>query len=89
IAPGLKSIHEARQIRHTLLRAFERAEACDDPMEKRRLLTTVVIGAGPTGVEMAGAVVELGRFMLQRDYRTLLPNDLRVVLVEATPRILA
>lgn len=89
VAPGLKSIHEARQIRHTLLRGFERVERSDDASERRRLLTTVVIGGGPTGVEMAGAVAELGRFMLQRDYRSLRPSDLRVVLVEATPRILA
>lgn len=88
-APGLKSIHEARQIRHRLLLAFEQAERSQDEAEKRRLLTSVVIGGGPTGVEMAGAISELGRFMIDRDFRSLRPEQLHVVLVEAGPRILA
>lgn len=88
-APGLKSIHEARQIRHRLLLAFEQAERSQDEAEQRRLLTSVVIGGGPTGVEMAGAISELGRFMIERDFRSLRPEQHHVVLVEAGPRILA
>jgi len=88
-APGLKSIHEARQIRHRLLLAFERAERAKSETEKQALLTSIVIGGGPTGVEMAGAISELGRFMISRDFRNLQPDNLRVILVEAGPRILA
>jgi NADH dehydrogenase len=88
-APGLKTIHEARKIRHKLLLSFEKAERTSDVQERRELLTTVVIGGGPTGVEMAGAISELGRFMIERDFRNLNRNDLRVILVEAGPRILA
>ncbi|EPE96619.1 NAD(P)/FAD-dependent oxidoreductase [Rhizobium grahamii] len=88
-APGLKSIHEARQIRHRLLLAFEHAERVKSEPEKRALLTSIVIGGGPTGVEMAGAISELGRFMISRDFRNLQPDNLQVILVEAGPRILA
>ena len=88
-APGLKSIHEARQIRHSLLLAFEKAERSEDEAEKRRLLTSVIIGGGPTGVEMAGAISELGLFMIARDFRSLKPDQLQVLLIEAGPRILA
>jgi NADH dehydrogenase len=87
-APGLKSIHEARQIRHRLLLAFERAERAKSEAEKQALLTSIVIGGGPTGVEMAGAISELGRFMISRDFRNLQPDNLKVILVEAGPRIL-
>lgn len=89
VAPGLKTIHEARQIRHRLLLAFERAELSQDPEEKKALLTSVIIGGGPTGVEMAGAIAELGRFMITRDFRRLSPEHFRVLLLEAGPRILA
>lgn len=82
-APGLKSIHEARLIRHRLLLAFERAERATETAEKQSLLTSIVIGGGPTGVEMAGAISELGRFMITRDFRNLQPDHLRVLLVEA------
>ncbi len=88
-APGLKSIHEARDIRHRLLLAFEKAERSTDEAEKRRLLTSVVIGGGPTGVEMAGAISELGRFMIAQDFRKLHADQLTVLLVEAGPRILS
>lgn len=88
-APGLKSIHEARLIRQRLLLAFERAERASDPARQRALLTTVIIGGGPTGVEMAGAISELGRYMIERDFRNLNVTDLRVILVEAGPRLLA
>ncbi|MBW9117320.1 NAD(P)/FAD-dependent oxidoreductase [Rhizobium cauense] len=89
VAPGLKTIHEAREIRHRLLLGFERAERATRPSEKQALLTSIVIGGGPTGVEMAGAISELGRFMISRDFRNLQPDHLRVLLVEAGPRILA
>jgi len=88
-APGLKSIHEARDIRHRLLLAFERAERSTDEAEKRKLLTSVVIGGGPTGVEMAGAISELGRFMIAQDFRKLNADHLTVLLIEAGPRILS
>ncbi len=87
-APGLKSIHEARLIRQRLLIAFEKAELSTDRLEQRALLTTVIIGGGPTGVEMAGAVNELGRYMIERDFRTLRREDFRVVLAEGGPRLL-
>jgi NADH:ubiquinone reductase (H+-translocating) len=88
-APGLKSIHEARQIRHRLLVAFEQAELAASASDKQKMLTSIIIGGGPTGVEMAGAISELGRFMISRDFRTLRPQHLRVMLVEAGPRLLA
>jgi NADH dehydrogenase len=88
-APGLKTIHEARLIRQRLLLAFEKAELAHDPAEKQALLTSIVIGGGPTGVEMAGAISELGRFMITRDFRRLSPDHMRVILIEAGPRILA
>lgn len=88
VAPGLKSLREARQIRQKLLTAFEKAEVTSDLDEKRACLTTVIIGGGPTGVEMAGAISELGRFMITRDFRNLSPDHMRVVLVEAAPRLL-
>lgn len=88
-APGLKTIHEARLIRQRLLLAFEKAELSQDPDEKKALLTSVVIGGGPTGVEMAGAIAELGHFMIERDFRSLQPEHFRIILIEAAPRILA
>lgn len=88
-APGLKSIHEARLIRQRLLISFEKAELSQDPEEKKTLLTSVIIGGGPTGVEMAGAIAELGHFMIERDFRSLQPEHFRIVLIEAGPRILA
>ncbi|KQS81276.1 pyridine nucleotide-disulfide oxidoreductase [Rhizobium sp. Leaf384] len=88
-APGLKTLHEARRIRHRLLLAFEKAEQTKDPAERRALLTSIVVGGGPTGVEMAGAISELGRSMASRDFRTIPLSDLRVILVEAGPRILS
>ncbi len=89
MAPGLKTIEDARTIRTRLLTAFERAEMTDDPDRQRALMTTLVVGGGPTGVEMAGAVAELARFALARDFRRVDPRAARVVLVEAGPRVLA
>lgn len=88
VAPGLKKIDDATAIRERVLLAFERAETEPDPAERRRLLTFVVIGAGPTGVEMAGALAELARHALSRDFRSIDPRQARVVLVEAGARVL-
>lgn len=88
VAPGLKKIDEATDIRKRLLLAFERAEAMLDTEAKLAGLTFVVVGGGPTGVEMAGAIAELARHTLVRDFRKIDPSSARVVLVEAGPRIL-
>jgi NADH dehydrogenase FAD-containing subunit len=88
IAPGLKKIEDATQIRHRLLLAFEHAESTEDPVERRALLTFIVIGGGPTGVEMAGAIAELARHALVDDFRAIDPAQARVILVEAGPRLL-
>jgi NADH dehydrogenase len=83
MAPGLKSLADALDIRERLLLAFERAECEDDPAQRRRLTTVLVIGAGPTGVELAGAIAELGRRGLNREFRRVDPAETRVILVEA------
>lgn len=88
-APAVKTIEDALRIRARLLTAFERAETSDDPAERRFLLTTVIVGGGPTGVEMAGAIADLARFAMARDFRTLTRDMARVVLIEAGPRILS
>lgn len=88
LAPGLKSIREARAIRQRLLHAFEEAEMAADEATQRQLLTSVVIGGGPTGVEMAGAIAELGRFMISRDFRNIPSDRLKVLLIEGGPRLL-
>ncbi|MCW5745306.1 MAG: NAD(P)/FAD-dependent oxidoreductase [Alphaproteobacteria bacterium] len=88
-APGLKKIDDATEIRRRILTAFELAETEDDPVARRRLLTFIVIGAGPTGVEMAGAIAELARRALARDFRRIDPRSARILLVEAGPRVLA
>ncbi|MEM8902872.1 MAG: NAD(P)/FAD-dependent oxidoreductase [Actinomycetota bacterium] len=87
-APGLKTIEDAIEIRRRLLTAFERAEREDDPAVRRALLTFVVIGAGPTGVELAGAISEIALRTLARDFRRIDPTTTRVVLVEADDRVL-
>ena len=88
-APGLKTLEDATAMRRRLLMAFEKAEIETDPDKRRALLTFVIIGAGPTGVELAGAIIELGRITLRRDFRNIHPEDARVVLIEAGPRVLA
>ena len=88
-APGPRTIEDARLIRARLLRAFEHAEACTDPEEQEALLTTVVVGGGPTGVEMAGSIAELARYSLRRDFRHIDPTKARILLVEAGPRLLS
>jgi NADH dehydrogenase len=89
VAPGLKNIDDATGIRRRILSAFEEAEQSSDSEARRRLLTFVVIGAGPTGVEMAGAIAELAHIALRRDFRVINPREARIVLVEAGPRVLA
>ncbi len=87
-APGLKTVEDALAIRHRVLVAFEKAEVADDPDERRRLLTFVVVGGGPTGVEMAGAIADLARLQLAREFRGFDAKGARVVLVEAGPVVL-
>jgi len=89
LAPGLKSIDDATYIRRRLLLAFEKAEMAADARLRQRLLTFVLIGGGPTGVEMAGALAELARAALARDFRRINPRVARIVLIEAGPRVLA
>src|SRR5439155_2128246 len=87
-APGLKSIVQATAIRRKILLAFEKAEKEPDPEKRRALLTFVMVGAGPTGVEMAGAIGGLAHKTLVSDFRHINPKEARIVLVEALPRIL-
>jgi NADH:ubiquinone reductase (H+-translocating) len=88
LAPGLKSIEDATVIRRRFLLSFEAAERETDPAARRALLTTVVIGAGPTGVEMAGAMAEMARHSIVRDFRSIDPSSARVLLVEGGDRVL-
>jgi NADH dehydrogenase len=88
VAPGPKTVEDALTIRARLLTAFERAEISTDPEEQAALMTTVIVGGGPTGVEMAGAIGELARYSLARDFRHIDPKMARILLVEAGPRIL-
>jgi NADH dehydrogenase len=88
-APGLKSIDDAIEIRRRVLLAFEAAERELDPAERAKLLSFVVIGAGPTGVELAGAIAELGRYVLGRDFRRVRPSETRVLLIEGGARVLS
>jgi NADH:quinone reductase (non-electrogenic) len=87
-APGLKTIDDATYLRRRILLAFERAETEPDAAERRRLLNFVVVGGGPTGVEMAGAIAELAKRALAADFRAIDPRAARVILVEASPRLL-
>ncbi|MFL5587540.1 MAG: NAD(P)/FAD-dependent oxidoreductase [Ktedonobacteraceae bacterium] len=87
-APGLKTIEDARAIRSKILLAFETAEMETDPERRKALLTFVLVGGGPTGVELAGAVAELAHMSLSSDFRHIHPASARIILVEALPRIL-
>lgn len=87
-APGLKSLEEATEIRRRILTSFELAEKEKDPTRQHKLLTFVVVGGGPTGVELAGALGEISRYTLSRDFRHIDPRRTRVILLEAGPRIL-
>src|SRR6187200_3303620 len=88
-APGLKTLEDATTLRRRILVAFERAERETDPAKRAALLTFVIIGAGPTGVEMAGTIADLARDTLPRDFRHIDTRRARVVLIEAGPRVLA
>lgn len=88
VAPGLKTLEQATEIRRRVLSAFERAETETSVTQQEALLTFVVVGGGPTGVELAGAIGEVSRFTLAKDYRNIDPTQTRVILVEAGERIL-
>lgn len=87
-APGLKSLTDATKIRSRVLISFERAETADTGADRKRLLTFIVIGGGPTGVEMAGAIAEIARHALRYDFRHIDPRSARIILIEGGPRIL-
>ena len=87
-APGLKTIEDALEIRRRILLAFEMAERETDEERRRALLTYVIIGGGPTGVELAGAIAEIAYTVMVQDFRSIRPQDARIILVEAGPRIL-
>ncbi len=87
-APGLKTIADARLIRSEILRRFEQAEIAEDAAERERLMTFAVVGGGATGVEMAGAIAELARYTLAKDFRNIRPERANVLLIEAGPRLL-
>jgi NADH dehydrogenase len=88
-ARGPRSLEDARAIRTQLLTAFEYADSAANPTERDRLMTVIVVGGGPTGVEMAGSVAELARHALARDFRHIDPRRARILLIEAAPRLLA
>ena len=88
-APGLKTLEDALEIRRRVLIAFERAERETDPERRKAQLTFVVIGGGPTGVEMAGALAEISRLSLAKDFRHFDPTSARIILIEAGPAVLA
>ena len=87
-APGLKTIEDATEIRRRILLAFEEAEVETDAARRRTLLTFVIVGAGPTGAELAGALAEIARRTLRDDFRTIAPAEARILLVEAGARVL-
>jgi NADH dehydrogenase len=87
-APGLKTLEQATEIRRRVLTAFENAERAADSDEQRKQLTFVIVGGGPTGVELAGAIGEMSRFTLAKDFRSINAKSARVILIEAGPRIL-
>src|SRR5215469_13024444 len=87
-APGLKTLEDALSIRARILTAFERAEAADDPEERVAWLTFAIVGAGATGVELAGTLAEIARHTLKREFRRIDPASARILLVEAGPRVL-
>ena len=88
LAPGLKSVEDGAELRRRFLLAFEEAERSDDPARQRSLLTFVIVGGGPTGVELAGALPDIARKAMARDFRRIDTRTTRVILVEAGPRVL-
>jgi NADH dehydrogenase len=89
VAPGLKSLEDALEIRRRFLLSFECAELSDDPAERRALQTFVIVGGGPTGVELAGMIPAIARDAFRRDFRRIDTHDTRVILLEGGPRLLA
>jgi NADH:ubiquinone reductase (H+-translocating) len=89
LAPGLKSLEDAVEIRRRILLAFEYAERISDEAARKAAMTFVIVGGGPTGVEMAGAIAEIARYTLAKDFRHIDPSQARVILVEGEPRVLA
>ena len=89
LAPGLKSLEDAIELRRRLLLAFEYAEKITDEAARKAAMTFVIIGGGPTGVEMAGAIAEIARYTLAKDFRHIDPSQARVILIEGEPRLLA
>jgi NADH dehydrogenase/putative oxidoreductase len=87
-APGLKRVEDATELRRRMLTAFELAETVDDETARRSLLTFLIVGGGPTGVELAGAIAELARHGMEKEFRNFDPASARVLLVQAAPRIL-
>lgn len=87
-APGLKCIEDAREIRQRILTAFEKAEMAETEQDRRAYLNFVIVGAGPTGVELAGAIAELSRQTLSGDFHHITPESARIILVDAAPRVL-
>lgn len=88
-APGLKTLDDATAIRHRILYAFEAAERTDDPAQREAWLTFVIVGAGPTGVELAGAISEIANHTFRRDFRSIHPSQAKILLVEASDKPLA
>src|SRR5438876_6749753 len=88
LAPGLKSLEDAIELRRRLLMAFEYAEKITDEAARKAAITFVIIGGGPTGVEMAGAIAEIARYTLAKDFRHIDPSQARIILVEGEPRVL-
>ena len=89
LAPGLKSLEDAIEIRRRILMAFEYAEKISDEAVRKAAMTFVIVGGGPTGVEMAGAIAEIARYTLAKDFRHIDPSQARVILVEGEPKVLA
>src|SRR2546423_6250391 len=88
VAPGLESLEDAVEIRRRILLAFEYAEKISDPAARAAAMTFVIVGGGPTGVEMAGAIAEIARHTLARDFHHIDPSSARVVLIEGDPQVL-
>ena len=89
LAPGLKSLEDAIEIRRRILMAFEYAEKTSDEAARKAAMTFVIVGGGPTGVEMAGAIAEIARYTLAKDFRRINPSQARVILIEGEPKVLA
>lgn len=88
-APGLKTLEQATEIRRRMLSAFERAESEFDPEKQKSLMTFVIVGGGPTGVELAGAIAEISRTILVHDFRRIDPSKAKVILIEGGPRLVS